>query len=114
MATRKPLNASPPPPQLETPSSAVDMLNRACFCFSLDRSALARALDSELGQPGLSEMVRQRSPFLFSARPVFVATPQLHRMAQVMQAVESVVALDAYRGQVLDAAPAIARIAAAR
>ena len=55
-------------------------------------------------------MVRERSPFLFAALPVFVATPQLRRMAQVMQAVESVVALPAYREQVLDAAPAIARL----
>ena len=86
------------------------MLNSACFCFSLDGKALAHALDSELGQPGLSDMVRQRCPFLFAALPVFVATPQLQRMAQVMQAVESVVALPAYREQVLGAAPAIARL----
>lgn len=86
------------------------MLNSACFCFSLDEAALARALDSELGQPGLSEMVRQRCPFLFAARPVFVATPRLRRMAQLMQAVESVVALPAYREQVLATAPSIARL----
>ena len=86
------------------------MLNSACFCFSLDREALARALDSELGQPGLAEMVRQRCPLLFAALPVFVAAPQLQRMAQVMQAVESVVALPTYREQVLGAAPAIARL----
>ena len=86
------------------------MLNSACFCLSLDQNALARALDSELGQPGLSAMVRERCPFLFAALPVFVATPQLHRMAQVMQAVEAVVALPQYREQVLDAAPAIARL----
>ena len=86
------------------------MLNSACFCLSLDQQALARALDTELGQPGLSEMVRQRCPFLFAALPVFVAAAQLQRMAQVMQAVESVVALPAYREQVLGAAPAIARL----
>ena len=86
------------------------MLNSACFCFSLDGQALARALDSELGQPGLSELVWQRCPFLFAARPVFVAEPQLHRMAQVVQAVESVVALPAYREQVLGASPAIASL----
>ncbi len=86
------------------------MLNSACFCFSLDETALTRALDSELGQPGLSGMVRQRCPFLFSAQPVFVAAPQLQRMAQVVQAVESVVALPAYREQVLAAAPPIARV----
>lgn len=106
------MNAVLPPPQLNAPNSAIDVLNSACFCFSLDQKSLARALDSELGQPGLSEMVRQRCPFLFAALPVFVATPQLLRMAQVMQAVESVVALPAYREQVLAGAPAIARIGA--
>ena len=110
LVTIKPLNAILTPTHLAAPRSAIDMLNSACFCFSLDQSALARALDSELGQPGLSEMVRQRCPFLFAALPVFVATPQVHRMAQVMHAVESVVALPAYREQVLDAAPAIARL----
>ena len=104
------MNAVLPTPQLEAPRSAIDMLNSACFCVSLDGIALARALDSELGKPGLSELVRQRCPFLFAALPVFVATPQLHRMAQVMQAVESVVALPAYREQVLGAAPSIARL----
>lgn len=110
MVTIKPVHDVLPPPQLDAPRSAIDMLNSACFCFSLDQHALARALDSELGQPRLSEMVRERCPFLFAALPVFVATPQLRRMAQVMQAVESVVALPAYREQVLDAAPAIARL----
>ena len=36
---------------LASPISAVDALNRTCFCFSLDQEAMARALDSELGQP---------------------------------------------------------------
>ena len=104
------MNAVLQPLPVGAPRSAIDMLNSACFCFSLDEKALARALDSELGQPGLSSMVRQRCPFLFAALPVFVAAPQLHRMAQVMQAVESVVALKGYREQVLGAAPAIARL----
>ena len=104
------VNTVLPPLPPEALRSAADLLNSACFCFSLDGQALARALDTELGQPGLSEMVRQRCPFLFAALPVFVAAPQLHRMAQVMQAVESVVALPAYREQALAAAPAIARL----
>lgn len=104
------MNAVLPSPHFETRRSTIDVLNSACFCFSLDGQALARALDSELGQPGLSELVRQRCPFLFSAVPVFVAAPQLHRMAQLMLAVESVVALPAYREQVLAAAPSIARL----
>ena len=103
------VTAVSPSPQPEIPHSGIDRLNSACLCFSLDEEALARSLDSELGQPGLSAMVRERCPFLFAALPVFVAPPQLRRMAQVMQAVESVVALPAYREQVLARAPAIAR-----
>ena len=97
-------------PHLAAPLGAIDALNRECFCLSLDQAALTRALDSELGQPGLSAMVRERCPYLFAAQPVFVATPQLQRMAQVVQAVETVVALPGYREQVLASAPAIARL----
>ncbi len=86
-----------------------DALNRACFCFRLDPAALAQALGAELGSPALSEMVRQRCPYLFAAQPVFVGTPHLQQMAQVVQALEAVVALPAYREEVLGAAPEIAQ-----
>lgn len=84
-------------------------LNHACFCLSLDRDALAQALDAQLEQPGLSALMRERCPSVFAAQPVFVAAPQLQRIAQVVRAVDSVVALPAYREQVLAAGPAIAR-----
>ena len=89
---------------------SIELLNSECFCFSLDRDALARALDAELGRPGLSDLIRERCPFVFSAQPVFVAAAQLQRMAQLVQAIESVVAMPAYREQTLAAAPAIARL----
>ena len=92
---------------------APEALNSGCFCLTLDDDALARALDSELAAVRLSELMRQRCPYVFAARPVFVAASQLQRMAEVIQAVESVVALPAYRDQVLGAAPAIARLGAA-
>ncbi len=92
------------------PIGTVDALNRACFCISLDQDALARALESELGQPRLSAMVRERCPYLFASQPVFVAAAQLQRMADVMRAIESVVALPTYQEQVLDTAPAISRL----
>ena len=57
-------------------------------------------------------MVSERCPYLFAAQPVFVATPQIKRMAQVVEAVEAVVALPAYSEQVLANAPAIARLGA--
>lgn len=95
----------------ELSASPIEQLNRDCFCFSLDRDALARALDAELGQPGLSDMVRQRCPSVFAAQPVFVAASQMQRMAQVVRAVEDLVAMPAYRAQVLAEAPPIARVA---
>ena len=93
--------------------SAQEALNKGCFCLTLDNAALARALDSELAGVHLSELVRERCPYVFSARPVFVDAAQTLRMADVIHAVESVVALPAYRDQVLQAAPAIARLGAA-
>lgn len=65
----------------------IDALNRDCFCPSLDQEALDRALDIELTQPGLSELVGQRCPFMFATEPVFLAASQLQRMARVVQAV---------------------------
>ena len=95
-----------------SPPHGIDALNSDCFCFSLDRDALAHALDAELGTPGLSALTRERCPTLFAAQPVFVAPAHLQRIAQVVRAVEAVVALPAYREQVLAAAPAIARLPA--
>ena len=92
-----------------TPLEHADVLNRGCFCLTLDPNALSLALDAEVGQPDLSEMIRQRCPYLFAAQPVFVPDLQLQVMAQVVHAVESVVALSMYREQVLATAPAIAR-----
>lgn len=107
------MNTTLPSLHHEAPLSPVGALNRDCFCLTLDPDALALALESEtgseVGQPDLAELIRQRCPYLFAAQPVFVAQAQLERMAQVVQAVESVVALPAYREQALSAAPAIAR-----
>jgi hypothetical protein len=89
--------------------TSMEVLNSECFCISLDNGALRLALESELGQPGLFDLIQQRCPYLFATRPVFVSHEHLVRMSQVVQAIESVVALPAYREQVLASAPAIAR-----
>ena len=91
------MNVALPPASLDT----AEALNLECFCLSLDKQALSAALDSELGQPGLADMVAQRCPFMFAAQPVFVAERHMQRMAQVVRGVESVVALPAYRELVL-------------
>ena len=89
-----------------------EALNEGCLCITLDDDALSRALNSELSGPQLSQLVRERCPYVFAARPVFVDTAKIHRMSEVIHAVESVVALPAYRERVLAAAPAVARLGA--
>jgi hypothetical protein len=95
------------------PASATEALNAGCFCASLDDDALAAALQAEFGSPAIVQLVRERCPYLFSARPVFVAHSHIERMARLVQAIETVVALPAYRELVLARAPAIARHPAA-
>lgn len=88
--------------------SSMELLNSECFCISLDPAALRRALESEIGQVGLFELIQERCPYLFATSPVFLSREHMARMAQVVQAVESTVALPAYREEVLAAAPPIA------
>ena len=88
---------------------SIEVLNSECFCISLDDSALRRAMESEIGEPGLFDLVQQRCPYLFATRPVFLSHDHMSRMAQVVQAIESTVALPAYRSEVLARAPAIAQ-----
>ncbi len=90
-------------------ASDIEVLNKECFCISLDTEALGRALESEIGQPGLFALVKERCPYLFASRPVFLSHTHMARMAEVVNAVETVVGLPAYRDEILAAAPSIAR-----
>lgn len=91
------------------PFLSIDALNAGCFCVSLDEGSLAHALEQEFGSPTIVQLVRERCPYLFSARPVFVSHAHMERMDAVVKAVEAIVALPAYRERVLARAPAIAR-----
>ncbi|GAC06228.1 hypothetical protein [Paraglaciecola chathamensis] len=87
---------------------SIEVLNSECFCLSLDTEALRQALESEIGQPGLFDLIQQRCPYLFATRPVFVSHANMTRMAQVVHAIESVVTLPAYHAEILANSPAIA------
>jgi len=84
-------------------------LNTSCFCISLDAGALREALIAELGCANLLALVEERCPYLFSSRPVFLAKSNVQRMAALVQAVEEVVAMPAYRQRILADAPSSAR-----
>lgn len=89
--------ALPTSPSPEPVVAVQEALNGRCVCLALDNDALARALDAELAGLQLSKLVRERCPYVFAARPVFVEGSQILRMAEVIQAVEFVVALPACR-----------------
>lgn len=93
----------------ERSGQAVELLNSKCFCISLQDGALKQALKAELAAPDIFALIEERCPHLFSARPVFVSNSQTERMAQVVRAIEAVVAMPAYRAEVLASAPDIAR-----
>ena len=86
-----------------------ERLNAGCFCLSLNEVLLHEALSTELGSTEILKLVEERCPYLFSARPVFISESQKTQMADVVRAIESVIALPSYRQHVLADAPAIAR-----
>ncbi len=90
-------------------TGSAETLNSQCFCAAFDAGTLRAALQSELKTPQLVALFSERCPFIYAARPVFVARVHLQRMAQVVSAVEAVVALPAYREAALAQAPDIAR-----
>lgn len=87
----------------------IEALNSDCFCISLDKEALRRALEADPAAQGLHGMIEERSPHLFAALPVFVSREHVDAMAGVIRAVEEVVALSSYREAALGWAPPIAR-----
>ncbi len=111
MAQDMNINTSVPAQTLCASSGDLQLLNQECFCLSLDQRVLASALDAELGTAALSTMVQERCPYLFASQPVFVGEQEVQRMVDVVRAVESVVAMPAYRELVLAGAPAVAQLA---
>lgn len=94
----------------DTTMLPAEQLNSSCFCSSLDKSALKSALLGELNDDELFELIEERCPFLFSARPVFISRTQANKIEEVVRAIESVIELPAYRALVLADAPDIAKI----
>jgi len=87
----------------------IESLNRDCYCISLDREALRRALEADPAASGLPALIEERCPHLFASLPLFVSRGQVRAMSRVIDAVERVVALPDYREAALAWAPEIAR-----
>jgi hypothetical protein len=105
--------AAVPSPFVNLPRDCRDAaaaLNRDCICVSVDHEALRHALEESSGKPAVSyaELSATR-PNLFSDTMVFVGEAHLRHMAELIAAIEKVVAMPAYRERVLAHAPEIAR-----
>lgn len=86
-----------------------ERLNSNCFCISLDNDALDAKLARELGSEASLALLKERCPYIFSSRPVFISDSQVREMSGLIEAVEAVIGLPAYRDFVLSRSPAIAR-----
>ncbi len=88
---------------------SVESLNQRCFCISLDEQALRHDFETAPETRGVYPLILQNAPHLFASSPVFVARAHLERMAAIVEAAESVIALPAYRELVLGWSAPIAR-----
>jgi hypothetical protein len=78
-----------------------EKLNSHCFCGGLDLDSLTKALQSDPGAPDIAALIAERCPHLFSPTPIFISDEQARRMEELILAVETVVAMPAYRAHVL-------------
>lgn len=89
-------------------ATSIELLNRSCYCLSLDEEALRRGLEADLGTRGLSRAMVETHPHLFASVPMFVSREHIERMARVIGAVEAVVVTPHFRHAALTWAPNIA------
>ena len=86
------------------------VLNRQCFCITLERGALRAAIGAEAGDPRLTDVLLASRPHLFSDTPVFLSKRDLSAMLEVVAAIEAAAATPGYQRAVLAWAPQIAQV----
>lgn len=85
--------------------SAADLLNRACFCKTLNRAELLASLQAQ----ALPAEVLQHLEQLFSHTAVFISPTQRQQLQRLVHAITRVTSLSAYQQAALAKAPAIAQ-----
>jgi len=80
-----------------------------CHYVSLDRETMRNALRQQLADDLLYRMLVEERPHQFAESLVFVAESTISRQRDIIAAIESVIAMPAYRQRVLAYAPATAR-----
>jgi len=82
--------------------------NRSCFCITLDRDALANAMQTVAATPEFYATHIASRPHLFASVPVFLLEADRDAMLAIVQAIETTARLPAYRQAALSWAPDIA------
>lgn len=96
-------------PQIDVQNRRDQVLNRECFCITLDSDGLQAAIHAEApAENGVASLVATH-PHLFARAPVFLAREDLDAMLEVVSAIEAAAATPAYQDAVLAWAPEIAR-----
>ena len=103
------MTSAPISSNLQGPRASSEHLNRECFCVTLNRGALCKALDREAADPEFCATFIGTRPHLFSNVPVFLAEAEISEMLRIVRAIERIARLPVYRDAVLSWAPDIAR-----
>jgi hypothetical protein len=85
-----------------------ERLNRECFCITVDRTALNRSLQAQLGPGETAASLDADLRGLISKSPVFVPETDIARMERIVGAVGAAAVLPAFRDAALSWAPPIA------
>ena len=88
--------------------AAAALLNEQCWCIGTDLPGLHDALDTLLARASVAEPIRSSHPHLFAGVPLFIADSQRQRIADVVAAIQRVVALPGWQAAAVADAPAIA------
>jgi len=103
------VSGSPCGGALDRPRSPTT-LNEDCSCITLNREALFRAIEQDIGDPETSRLVTEARPHLFSNVSVILSDADLTRMTATVAAIERAVQLPAYQKSVLSWSPEVARL----
>ena len=101
-------NNTEPCCQAREKSRAAEQLNQHCFCKTFDASLL----ENLLGTSAAAQPLLATYPQFFSNTAVFISADQLNCMQRLINAIEQVIALPAYRAAALAKAPENAHIIA--
>jgi hypothetical protein len=92
-----------------TVRSLSERLNQECFCITLDRDALCRALEREADDKAFCTTFVKSRPHLFANTPVFLSKSDTDGMLRMVHAIEAATRLPTYQERVLSWASEIAR-----